>query len=79
MTIIIIVIAMRKMTIIMIVIIRRSADQAEPRRTSEVQFALVSAHQTSAMPFLKVDFDDMYISDNFHKDLDDLVADASID
>ena len=71
MTIIIIV-----MTIIMIVIIRRSADQAEPRRTSEVQFELVSAHQTSAMPCLKVNFDDSYISDNSDKELD---ADAGID
>ena len=56
---------MMKVTIL-IMITRRSADQAEPRRTSEAQFELVSAPQTSAMPFLKVDFDDSYISDNFY-------------
>ena len=48
--------------VFIMVIIRRSADRAELRRTSEVQFELVSAHQTSAMLFLKVVF---CIFDNF--------------
>ena len=50
-----------------IMLIRRSAGRAEPRRTSGVQFELVSAPQTSVMPFLKVNTR-IWIGDdaNFH-------------